>query len=349
MAAPAVPFEVSRRQVALAVSFALAAVGVLYVALPRLAGLDATWRRLGEGDPWWLAAAVGFEVLSYAGYVVLFRFVFARDNARLGIRASYQITMAGVAATRLLGAGGAGGIALTAWAVRRAGVPPRRVATSLTAFLVLLYAGFMLALLLGGAGLRVGVLSGPAPFGLTVVPAGFGALVVGLALALALIPADLDRRVARRNPRPGRLARWAAAAPATVGAGVRAAILLLRTGDLRLCGAIGWWGFDVAVLWACLHAFGSPPALGLIVMAYFVGTLGNVLPVPGGVGGVEAGMIGALIGFGVAGGLAIVAVLAYRAIAFWLPLVPGAIAYFDLVKTVHRWQHADETGAHAAR
>jgi uncharacterized membrane protein YbhN (UPF0104 family) len=76
-------------------------------------------------------------------------------------------------------------------------------------------------------------------------------------------------------------------------------------------------------------------------MAYFVGTLGNLLPLPGGVGGVEAGMIAALIGFGVAGGLAIVAVLAYRAFAFWIPLVPGSIAYVQLVGTVHGWQHAD--------
>ena len=336
MTAPALPFEVSRRRLALGLVFAAVAVTGLYVLLPRLAGLDETWHRLGTGDPWWLAAAVGFEVLSYASYMLLFRLVFAAENDRIGRRVSYQITMAGVAATRLLAAGGAGGIALTAWAVRRAGVPAHRVATSLAAFLVLLYAVFMLALLFGGVGLRLGLLEGPAPFALTVIPAILGAVVVALALALALVPDD----VARWQGHSSRVMRWLAAAPAAVGAGVREAIARLRTGDVRLAGAIGWWAFDIAVLWACLHAFGSPPSVAATVMAYFVGTLGNLLPVPGGVGGVEAGMIGALIGFGVSSGLAIVAVLAYRAFAYWMPLVPGTVAYVQLVRTVHRWQRA---------
>ena len=59
-------------------------------------------------------------------------------------------------------------------------------------------------------------------------------------------------------------------------------------------------------------------------MAYFVGMLGNLLPLPGGIGGVDGGMIAALIGFGVPGGLAIAAVLSYRAFSFWLPTVPGS-------------------------
>jgi uncharacterized membrane protein YbhN (UPF0104 family) len=323
---------------ALAVPLAAAAVAVaLYVLLPRLAGLDETWRRLRDGDPWWLAAAFGFEVLSYASYVVLFRAVLARGNDRISMRASYQITMAGVAATRLFAAGGAGGIALTAWALRRSGQPARRVAASLTAFLVLLYAVFMVALLVGGVGLRLGILPGPAPFGLTVVPAIFGGAAIALGLAATLVPPDLDGHGADRS----RTARLVATVPVTIGTGVRGAIALVRTRDPRLLSAVGWWGFDVAVLWACLHAFGTPPPVAVVVMAYFVGTLGNLIPLPGGVGGVEAGMIGALIGFGVAGGLAIVAVLAYRAFAFWLPLVPGTVAYLQLVQRVHRWRRLD--------
>ena len=82
-------------------------------------------------------------------------------------------------------------------------------------------------------------------------------------------------------------------------------------------------------------------------MAYFVGMLGNLLPLPGGVGGVDGGMIGALIAFGVDGGLAVVAVLTYRAFAFWLPTIPGAIAYFQLRRTVARWR--EEHGAARAR
>ncbi len=92
------------------------------------------------------------------------------------------------------------------------------------------------------------------------------------------------------------------------------------------------------MLWACFHAFGAAPPQAVIVMAYFVGMVGNTLPLPGGIGGVDGGMIGAFIAFGVPAGIATVAVLAYRGIAFWLPTIPGAIAYLQLRRTVHRWE-----------
>jgi uncharacterized protein (TIRG00374 family) len=104
-----------------------------------------------------------------------------------------------------------------------------------------------------------------------------------------------------------------------------------------VAGAAVWWAFDLATLWACLHAFGDPPALAPLVMAYFVGMLGNLLPVPGGVGGVDGAMIGALVAFGVATGLAIVAVLTYRGFALWLPTLAGIPAYTALTREMRRW------------
>jgi uncharacterized protein (TIRG00374 family) len=134
---------------------------------------------------------------------------------------------------------------------------------------------------------------------------------------------------------------------APVGRGVRDARRLLRSGNLALVGALMWWGFDVAVLWACFHAFGDAPPFPVIVMAYFIGQLGNVLPLPGGIGGVDGGLIGAFIAFGVDGGLAVVAVLAYRAFSFWLPTIPGAIAYLQLRKTVKVWSTEEHRRAPA--
>jgi uncharacterized protein (TIRG00374 family) len=119
---------------------------------------------------------------------------------------------------------------------------------------------------------------------------------------------------------------------------VRTALDFVRTGDAALLGTIGWWALNIAVLWACFHAFGKPPPVAVIVMAYFVGMLGNLLPLPGGIGGVDGGMIGALTAFGVHVELAVVAVLAYRAFSFWLPTIPGAVAYIQLRRTVHRWR-----------
>jgi uncharacterized membrane protein YbhN (UPF0104 family) len=315
----------------------------LYVGLPQIAGLDETWGRLSDGDPWWLGLAVILEAGSYAGYVLLFRRVFVRPGSPIGWRECYAITMAGVAATRLFAAAGAGGIALTGWALSHAGMHRRSLVKGMTTFYVTLYGVYMAALVLVGTGLRTGALPGPAPFGLTVVPALFGGFVIAGALLTALLPGDLDSRVRRRLARHARLVRVAgvaAAGAATVAGGVRGAIGLLRARDPAFAGALAWWGFDIAVLWGCFHAFGEPPPAAVIVMAYFTGMLGNLLPLPGGIGGVEGGMIAAFIAFGVPSGLAVVAVLSYRALAFWLPTLPGALAYVQLRHTVRDWDGA---------
>jgi putative heme transporter len=320
-----------------------ASVAGLYIGLPQIAGLDETWGRLSRGDPWWLAAAAAFEGGSYAGYVVLFRGIFVRPGSPLGWRESYLITMAGVAATRIFAAAGAGGIALTAWALSRSGMPRITLVRGLTTFYAALYSVYMLALVAVGLGLRGGLLPGRAPFGLTVVPALFGGCVITGALLTALLPQDLDGRVRRRAGDRERLGRWAGAAAggaAAVAGGVRGALGMLRRGDPALLGAIAWWGFDIAVLWSCLRAFGEAPPVAVLTMAYFVGMLGNLLPLPGGVGGVEGGMIGALIAFGVPGGLAVVSVLSYRAFSFWLPTLPGALAYVQLRRTIKGWERS---------
>jgi uncharacterized protein (TIRG00374 family) len=249
--------------------------------------------------------------------------------------------MAGLAATRLLAAGGAGGIALTAWALRRAGMDRRTVADKTLAFLILTYAVYMGALVIIGFGLYFNLLPGPAPFAITVIPAVFGVVVIALGLALSRVPPDLQRRLegfARRGGRLARLAQRAANAPAAFSAGMREALCHVRERDPALLGALAYWAFNIAVLWACFHAFGDPPPWPVVVMAYFVGFLGNLLPLPGGIGGVDGGMIGAFAAFGVPLALAVPAVLAYRIFAFWLPTIPGAIAYFQLRRTVARWR-----------
>ena len=139
--------------------------------------------------------------------------------------------------------------------------------------------------------------------------------------------------------RPGesRLRRWLS----PVGDGVRDARRLIRRGNPGLLGAIMWWAFDIAALWASFEAFGDSPAVGILVVGYFVGMLANTLPLPGGVGSVDGGMIGAFVAFGVDPAAAIVAVLAYRFFAFWLPIVPGALAFGSLRRTVARWEAED--------
>jgi uncharacterized protein (TIRG00374 family) len=336
----------TRRRIIASLLFVLLGVGFLYFVLPKLTGVGKTVHRIEGGDSWWIAIGVLLELLSFAGYVVLFRAVFVRGHDRIGWRESYEITMAGLVATRLFAAAGAGGVALTAWALRRSGMEPRLVASRMVAFIVLLYIVYAGSLLLAGIGLGTGLFPGGGSFAITIVPAIAAAVLVTVAGAAALLPGDIERRLARWASGSGRIAHWVArgaTVPALAASGVRSAIELIRERDPGLLGALAWWGFDISVLWAMFHAFGSPPPFTVIWMAYFVGMLGNLLPLPGGLGGVEGGMIGAFAAFGVDVNLSVLAVLSYRGIAFWLPTLPGAVAYFQLRRTVARWR--DEQSA----
>jgi uncharacterized protein (TIRG00374 family) len=338
----------TRGRVVASLIFVLGIVAFLYFGLPKLVGFGASIKRLGQGNAWWLAGAAVLEACSFGGYIVLFRAVFIHRTSRIGWNASYQITMAGLAATRLFAAAGAGGIALTAWALRRSGMDGRLVASRMIAFMALLYTVYMGSLVVDGIGLYLHLWPGPAPFAITVVPAIFGAFVIVLFTGIALLPRDFDRLVTSRSQGDGfshRIARRLAAVPSAAATGVRTAIALVRGGDPGLLGALAWWGFDIATLWACFHAFGYTPHKGVIVMAYFVGWIANTLPLPGGLGGVEGGLIGAFTAFGVSVQAAVVAVLAYRAFSFWLPTLPGAVAYFQLRRTVRHWEEADSAAA----
>lgn len=332
-----------RRAIALGL-FVVSVVAFLYFVLPKLTGLGRTWDRLDQGAPGWLAVAVAFEALSFVGYVALFRTVFVRaGRSQIDWRASYEITMAGLAATRLFAAAGSGGVALTVWALRRAGLERRVVAAQMVTFITVLYGVYMAALVVFGVGLRTGVLPGGGSFAITILPAIFGGLVIALFLALTLIPGDIERRLgvwaARRGQgrRGARLIARLITLPALAASGVRGALAVVRSRDPLALGAVAWWAFDIATLWASFKAFGGAPAISVVVMAYFVGMFANVLPLPGGIGGVDGGMIGAFIAFGVNAPVVVVAVLVYRAFAFWLPTVPGAIAYVQLRRRVAGW------------
>ena len=76
--------------------------------------------------------------------------------------------------------------------------------------------------------------------------------------------------------------------------------------------------------------------LAVVVQGFFVGMFANLIPLPGGVGGVDAGMLGAFALFGVHG--IFPAILLYRILAFWLPIPPGIVAFLHLRKTVQRWE-----------
>jgi uncharacterized membrane protein YbhN (UPF0104 family) len=332
----------SRRRLVVAAALIVVALVALYLLLPKLAGLKQTWGRLSHGNPLWLAVAAGVELISIAGYAVLFATVFGRDMPRLNWRVSIQIPLAGIAAIRLIAAAGAGGVAVTAWALDRAGMGARQIACRMVANLVLQYAVYLGAIVVFGIALAVGVLpGGPAPFELTILPALLSLALAGAVLSAVLVPADVERRLRAVDSGPRwwrRLVERLAAAPAALGAGTRTAGALIRDRRPGVLGAVAYWGFDIAALGCSFLAFGGHPAVAVLVLGYFLGTLGSLLPLPGGIGGVEGAMIGAFVAFGIHADQAVVAVLAYRAISFWLPTLPGIIGYLALRRTVHHWE-----------
>jgi len=318
---PSLDLPALARRAALPAAAAAALVtAVVVLGGPLQAFADALGRAL-DADPRWVAGAAGFELLSFAGYIALLWLVGARASGRLGLRESAQITLGGAAATRLLPTAGVGGAAVTLWSLRRSGLGGRGAARTLLTFLVLLYSVFLGSIAVTGTLLTI---QGGHSLALTALPAALATLGMVLALIAAALRPEGDGRVST--------------GAAVLGAAVRDAIGHLRSLDPRLLGAFVWWGFDMAVLYGMLHAFGTAPGLEVVVFAYFVGQVGNTIPIPGAVSG---GMVGALLAFGVQADLAIVSVLAYRAIAIWLPAPIGLAALGALRKTVAGWSHED--------
>jgi uncharacterized protein (TIRG00374 family) len=335
-------FADPKRLIQTAVAVVLLLVAI-YIVVPKLFDLQDALGRISDGDPVWIALGVVFCVAMFAAYVALFRGVVGEKVIHLNWRQSYQITMAGLAASRLFSAGGAGGILLTYWALRKAGMERRQSVCRMVAFLVVLYSVYMLALVIFGVLLRTHVLSGEAPLSGTIIPAALAAVVLVIGLLMALLPNDFERRIERHTSgRFGKIARRLATAPATFAQGTRTAIAFVRqpsSGALAFGGAIGFWGANIAILWASFHAFDVSVPLGVVIQGFFLGMLANLIPfAPGGVGAVDAGMVGAFLLFGVPSSEVFAAVLTYRVIAFWLPIPPGIIAFFQLRKTVNRWE-----------
>ena len=308
----------------------LARVTALLVVIGLVAwlapGLDEVRERLASARPEWLVAAVVLEVLSCFSYVLMFKPVFCR---RMSWRTSYELGMSELAVGSLVPASGAAGLAFGAWALRKGGMPGEDIARRTVAFFVLKSAANFAAVAVLGVVMWLGVGPALSPL-LTLLPAVLALIVV---LAVCAIPALAARVPAREHDSSARWRRWLTAAVVALDGGVRAAGRILRRRDWRvIAGSLGYWAFDNAVLWACFRAFGESPALTLVLMGYLIGQLGGLLPIPGGIGGIDGGLIGALIVFGLPAAVTAAAVLAYRLILFWVPLLLGAAAFTGLRK-----------------
>jgi uncharacterized membrane protein YbhN (UPF0104 family) len=216
-------------------------------------------------------------------------------------------------------------------------MPADRIARRSVAFFLIKSSVNFVAVAVLGAVMAVGLVGPDRSLLLTALPA---ALSVGLIALVLLIP----RLGPGRDPGPGepRLRRAIVAARRAVIGGTAEAVEILRSRDLTLVvGAIGYWAFDNAVLWATFQAVGADVPVSVVMMGYLIGQLGGLLPLPGGVGGIDGGLIGTLVVYGAPAAATAAAVLAYRLILFWLPLLGGVGAFIQLRRALDRAERRD--------
>jgi len=332
----ALPEELDARHLLIRVAEIAAVIAVVVIAISALPGLDDVRSRLAGVEPAWVVAVALAEVGSCFGYLLAFRSTFC---AGILWRLSYDIAMAEQAANTLLPAGGAGGLALGVWALRQAGMPTGHIGRRTVAFFVITSAANFFALILVGIGVFAGIVPGRGSAWLTLVPAlitALGVLLVGLSPRLLRA---LGKRGADADPHHWRgRARLAVRAWLTAGAdGVDQAIVLLRSHSVgAIAGSFSYMAFDIAALGFAFAAVGPVPSFGVLVLGYLIGQLGNLIPVPGGIGGTEGALIGVFALYGVNLTVATAAVLLYRLFQLVVPAALGSPAFVLLRRRLVR-------------
>lgn len=308
-------------------------VAALFAAVILLLGalVPGAHARLAGADPEWLALAVGLELVACGGYALLFHVVFAGPPYAIRLRRSVEIALAELGGFAVVPAG-AGGPAARIWGLRREGMSWRDLGIRSIVHIPIFNAPYIGAALVLGAGVAVDTGPGDAPLEVALAPA---AVVVAATVACVAIAAAgrmrwFDRPTGWRHT-AGEVLRL-------VPEGLRQSPALFR--DPRaVAGSLGFWVGDCAVLWASFHAVGSVPPIGVIVLGYLLGQLGNLLPLPGGVGGVEPVMLGVLTASGVGASVGAAAIVCYRAIALGVQAGLGAIALVALVPSIGPRRH----------
>ncbi|MGZ4183807.1 MAG: lysylphosphatidylglycerol synthase transmembrane domain-containing protein [Solirubrobacteraceae bacterium] len=335
------PDEFSSRHLLVRVVQIIALIAVVVIAIGALPGLNDVKARVQGADPKWVVACAVAELGSCAGYLLAFRDTFC---TQMPWRLSYDIAMSELAANSLLPAGGAGGLALGVWALRESGMPTAHIARRTVAFFVVTSAANFVALILVGLGVFVGIVSGNGSAVLTLVPALVAAAGAVLVCASPKLLRTLGERGTDREA-DGLRGRVSVALQRGLHAGadgIEQAILLLRSHSFGvIAGSFAYMAFDIAALGFAFAAVGHEPRIGTLVLGYLIGQLGNLIPLPGGVGGTEGALIGVFALYGVNLPEATAAVLIYRLFQLVLPALLGAPAFIALRR---RLSHADKPG-----
>ena len=324
------PPQMRRASVRRNVLTTVAIIAAVVAVVTLVPGLASVRSRFAHGNPYWLTLGGVLKLLSGLCYVAAFRSVFCRG---MTWRLSAQIGLSELGANAVVPTGGAGGLALGAWALHRAGMDGARIARRSVAFFFLTSLPNVLGVLIIGVGLATGLFSGNAPLALTIVSAAAAAAAIALTIAGGRLAGAAERRRSAAGRADSRLTK----ALRVFADGVAEMLLLLRSRDpWLLIGLVGYLAFDVMILWATFHAFGAVPPIAILWLGYLIGELGGLIPVPGGIGGVDVGLIGTLVLLHVPAAAATAAVLAYRGIALLVPAAYGGVAFLFLRRSLAR-------------
>jgi uncharacterized membrane protein YbhN (UPF0104 family) len=266
-------------------------------------------RSIGGMDPGWLLVAVALELGSCLSYVLIFRRFFPEPPRPVG----RQVAWIAMGAGAVLPGGNFSSAATTGWLLRHHGLGPRRLLERCGALLCFLTLFGFFINGLAAALLLLGLGHGPHDPEHAGIPILVSVFVIGVAL-IAMITA---RRRGARAPASAR----------SVAASLEGAWTSLSHPHWRNLGAAGFLWLDMAALWAACRATGHPLGVLALAVAYFIGYLATMIPIPAGLGVLDSGLAGALVLYGYSPAAAVSAVLIYHAISVWVPGLGGLIAW----------------------
>lgn len=336
------PDELHPRHIAVRLLELVVIIALVAIAISALPGLDEVRDRLRDASPLWLVLLAVAEIASCAGYLLVFRSTFC---PQMSWGLSYDISMAELAANSLLPTGGAGGLALGIWALRQAGMTTAHIARRTVAFFLVTSAANFGGVVVAGLGVFTGVLPGRGPAVLTLGPALIAGVVVLLTWASPRLLRSYGGALTDtdREHWSGQARYRLHGALHAIADGVDLAKSLIRSRSFGIvAGSLGYMGFDIAALGLAFAAVGHVPAFGILVLGYLVGQLGNLVPLPGGIGGTEGGLIGIFALYNVNVSEATAAVLIYRLFQLAIPALLGAPAFVLLRRKLARGEHHAE-------
>ncbi|MET9311789.1 YbhN family protein [Kribbella sp. NPDC003505] len=314
------------RRIWSAVSLILLVALIEYVVLPKLAPARDSLDRVTRLDPLWIVAAVALEAASLVSYSLVTRALLGGSRVRFSWILRSDVTGYGV--SHVVPGGAATATALRFRLLQSGGARTTDITATITAEAV----GSYLALLL-----IAWLTSIPALFLRDATPAYLAMFLIGLVAiaagvlavrersALERFAARLLRVLLRRLPR--RMRPWVT----SVALRLRD---LLAAREVRkaflIWGTLNWL-LDAAVLWTFLLAYGELVGPVPLLLAYCAANLAAAVPLtPGGIAIVEGVAISTLIGFGVPGETAVLAVLSWRLLQFWAPVPAAGLCYLSL-------------------